>query len=337
MITSQSGWGLTKVEGEGDHLLITETGGRSWQDVTPPQPLSDSGQELEITVGYADDQTAFVHYTGTKLVWTTYNGGTTWQPSALSYQSMMGGMLAVAGSDHAWLFQFLDGGMQKVYTALSRTTNGGKTWDTVLDPYSESLIQGFDKTGSAFLNPQFGWLTRDFRGVAAYLYLDITQDGGVTWEQLEMPAPPTDEDAFSTCACGLYDPVLESPQRGSVRMTCRCFEGETTLIKNYFYKTKDGGSSWNITYVPEGTLHTISDQIRYLTAEDIYRSTDGGQEWELIKTVNWQGQFSFVSSELAFVIAYDPEDEEYALVKSIDGCRNFQIIEPVLEPSSAVR
>ncbi len=337
MITDQSGWGITRVDPYGDHILITNTGGSTWQDVTPPQPIPDPGQKMIAAAGFADESTAFVNYSGSEIVWTTSNGGITWQPSALDYQSLGGGMFSIYDKDHTWLFQFLDAGMQKVYTAIAKTADGGESWETILDPYGDATIQGFDKTGATFISPQDGWLTRDFRGVAVYLYLDITSDGGVTWQQLDMPAPPSDPDAFSTCACGLYDPTLENPQIGSARLTCQCYVGDDRLTKNYLYKTSDGGDSWEITYVPEGELHTISDQALYLTARDIYRSLDGGGEWDLVKSVNWDGQFSFVDQNQAWAVAYNPADDQYALVKTTDGCSSFQIIEPELITSPAIR
>ncbi|MFN2112395.1 MAG: WD40/YVTN/BNR-like repeat-containing protein [Anaerolineales bacterium] len=330
MITSQVGWAITRDDPSADHILITNSGGQVWKDVTPPQPLNDSGMPLKATAGFLDQDTAFVNYTGSEIIWTTSDGGASWQPGPVMYQTMAGGLFSILDNDHAWLFQFLDAGMQKVYTAISRTEDGGQSWETILDPYSDSAIQGFDKTGTAFIDPQFGWLTRDFRGVAIYVYLDITQDGGLTWQQVDMPAPPSASDAFSTCACGLYDPALDSEQSGSVRLTCKCYPGDTQLTKNFLYQTSDGGASWDIQYVPEGDLHRISDQVLYLTDREIYRSTDSGVEWDLVKSVNWDGQFSFISEDLAWAVAYDPTNDVYALVKTADGCSSFQIIQPQL-------
>jgi len=330
MITSQAGWAISRDDPSADHILITNSGGQTWKDVTPPQPLSASSQPRWATAGFANEEVAFVNYTGSEIVWTTRDGGVTWLASAVSNQTMAGGLFSILDQDHAWLFQFLDAGMQKVYTAIARTADGGQTWETVLDPFGDSAIQGFDKTGAAFLNPQFGWLTRDFRGVAIYVYLDVTEDGGVTWQQLDMPAPPSAPDAFSTCACGLYDPSLESEQSGSVRLTCKCYAGDTQIIKNFFYQTDDGGNSWDIQYVPEGKLHRISDQVLYLTNREIYRSSNGGAEWDPVKMVNWDGQFSFVSEDLAWAVAYDQASDKYALVKTSDGCSSFEILQPQL-------
>jgi hypothetical protein len=48
----------------------------------------------------------------------------------------------------------------------------------------------------------------------------------------------------------------------------------------------------------------------------------------LVKTVNWDGQFSFADENTALGIAYDPDDDQFALVKTTDGCSTFQIISP---------
>src|SRR3989304_3057758 len=38
MIDAASGWGIARAAAPEDHVLRTSDGGRSWQDVTPPEP-----------------------------------------------------------------------------------------------------------------------------------------------------------------------------------------------------------------------------------------------------------------------------------------------------------
>jgi photosystem II stability/assembly factor-like uncharacterized protein len=235
-----------------------------------------------------------------------------------------------------WFFQFVDAGMQKVYTVLYRSENGGDTWSKLLDPFTNADIQAFDKTGVDFHNEQYGWLTRFFRGVTTRIRLDLTADGGENWESLELPPPPSKMDLFTTCVCGLYDPHLDSTTAGSLRVTCECEPYENPLVKSYLYQTNDGGSTWNINYIPEGDLHTISPGVYYAIGPEIYRSEDGGENWDFIKTVYWDGQLSFVNEQIALGIARSP-DGETALVKTTNGCQTFMLIEPTLLPSFTER
>jgi hypothetical protein len=152
-----------------------------------------------------------------------------------------------------------------------------------------------------------------------------------------MPAPPSDSDAFSTCACGLYDPALVNTAVGSARLSCVCYLEDVRLSKNYLYLTIDGGAAWDIQSMPGGELHYINGQTFYATGREIYRTSDGGDNWDLMKSVNWDGQFSFIDLNNALAVAYDPDDDQYALVITRDGCGNFDLIIPELLASQSIR
>ena len=339
MLNDQIGWGLATNDERIYHLVRTEDGGYTWRDITPPQPDIPNTTRIYPDVHFSDPDTGWMIFRHTDLVWLTKDGGINWVPVRLEYNALQGGLVTNLGQDQIWLFQFLDGGMQKVYTALYKSSDGGYTWTKLLDPSMtpDYSIQGFDKTGVDFLDFDYGWLTRHFRGVSPDVRLDITSDGGITWGPLDIPAPPSAPDAFNNCACGLLNPDLNSRQVGSVYLECTCMEGGTVFTKNYIYQTVDGGLDWDIQSVPEGEFHKISDQTYYAIGREIYRTDDGGENWDLMKTVTWDGRFSFVNDTTALGVAYDPEDEEYALVKTTTSCSTFEIIVPVILNSLTIR
>jgi photosystem II stability/assembly factor-like uncharacterized protein len=335
MINSLQGWSIAVSDSDTEHVLRTEDGGYTWQDVTPPQPLAEIETKLIVNSAFWDEGTAWVVYNGSDIVWATRNGGVSWQAAPVEFETLYGGLFAILDEDHVWLFQFLEGGMQNVYTALNRTSDGGGNWEKLLDPYTDASIQSFDKTGAAFINPQYGWLTRNFRGVAMYVDLDVTMNGGVTWETLEMTPPPSLPDAFSTCACGLYDPDLVSPLEGSTRLSCACYENDQKIQRDYLYRTYDGGGTWEIQETPSGDLFYIDGQILYALGRDIHISEDGGESWQMVRTVNWDGQFSFIDRDTAWIVATN--GEEYALVKTSNGCSSFIEIKPEVVSSTSTR
>jgi len=337
MINQLSGWSIAVSDIDIEHILRTEDGGYKWHDVTPPQPLADTGTKLTVNGAFWDEGTAWVSYNGSDFVWATKDGGVTWQAAPLDYETLSGSLFSVHDGNHAWMFQFLDAGMQKVYTALYRTSNGGISWEKLLDPYTDISIQAFDKTGAVFINPQDGWLTRDFRGVQPQVELNLTQDGGFTWEALYIPEPPSAPEIFSnpSCACGLYDPVLFSTLEGSVHLSCSCYEDDQQPEWDYLYRTNDGGETWEIWEAPDGDFTYINDQIIYALSRDIYRSEDGGESWQMVRTVNWDGQFSFIDRDTAWIVAIN--DEEYALVKTSNGCDSFIEIKPEVIASQSIR
>ena len=339
MLSDLVGWGLATSDERMHHILKTEDGGYTWRDITPPQPEMPQKTWIYPEVYFSDPETGWVIFSDTDLVWLTKDGGINWVPVRLEFIAYLGGMIHSLDQDQIWLFQFIDGGMQKVNTALYKSSDGGYTWSKLLDPTMAPAysIQGFDKTGVDFLNSEYGWLTRHFRGVSPDVRLDATYDGGLTWQAINLPAPSSSPDAFNDCSCGLSNPDLESDLSGSINLECLCSGGGGLFTKNYIYRTDDGGSTWSIQSVPEGEFHKISAQTYFSVGREIYRTGDGGENWDLMKTVNWDGRFSFVDESTALGVAYDPDDEEYALVKTSNSCSSFEIITPMVLTSQTNR
>jgi len=337
MLDASLGWGVALADGGIGHVLWTRDGGSTWGDITPPEPLNTNSSWSYPVVNFSDTDHGYVTYPGSDLVWSTADGGQNWHPARLVHTTMGGALITSFGEDHAWLFQFLDAGMQKVFTALYSTSNGGTSWEMLLDPTTggEHSIQGFDKTGADFQDANNGILTRFFRGVTPFVTLDLTTNGGSIWEPLEVNPPQAAPDAFNSCACGFYDPDFSGIDTLTAKLECQCFLEGGSFSKNYLYSSKDGGENWEIQSIPEGQLNKISASTYYVVGREIYKSTDTGKNWEMVKSVNWDGQFSFADENTALGIAYNPDNDVFALVKTTDGCNSFQIITPqVIAPIS---
>jgi photosystem II stability/assembly factor-like uncharacterized protein len=65
-----------------------------------------------------------------------------------------------------------------------------------------------------------------------------------------------------------------------------------------------------------------------LLGRDSYRSTDGGRTWSHVKTVNWDGQFSFVDPQRGWAVAR--ANDEVALVKTVNGGGTWTEIKPTI-------
>ncbi len=339
LLDSSFGWGIAVDPFGIGHILRTDDGGLNWAEITPPEPIQDDLTWFYPSATFIDSNHGFAAYEHSDLVWSTTNGGKSWHPVRLDFTSYLGVMIYSLDKETSWLFQYIDGGMQKVNTALYRTSNGGETWVKLLDPrtLADHSIQGFDKTGVDFYDTDNGFLTRFFRGVTPFVNLDRTEDGGATWYPLEISPPPSAPDAFNSCACGYYNPDFNADQSGSMKLECQCYQEGASYSKNYLYSTLNGGQNWDITSIPEGQLIKITDQIYYVIGREIYKTADAGNNWDLVKTVNWDGQFSFGDENTALGIAYDPVDDEYAMVKTSDGCQSFQIIIPEVGAPYTIR
>jgi photosystem II stability/assembly factor-like uncharacterized protein len=341
MADDLAGWAIGGADTATEHILRTEDGGNSWQDVTPPQPIiTDFGNFTTANLGSWDGNYAWVNYTGSNMIWSTKDGGISWEGKEVTYTTHPEAMISILDQDHVWVFQFLDSAMHQTFTSLVQTQDGGDTWDLVLDPYQNEDIQSFYKTGATFVSSQHGWLTRDFDGVSPDIFLTKTMDGGMTWEFQSIFPPPSLPNVFNEGACGLYDPFLVAPDVGYFRLSCLYDENGQMKEKDFLYKTDKGGMSWDVLDTPGGEIKYINDLVLYSLGKDIERSSDGGLNWQFVKTVSWEGQFSFIDQNTAWVVAADKTDWEnpkYALVKSTNGCQTFSEIKPVLVASSTVR
>jgi photosystem II stability/assembly factor-like uncharacterized protein len=345
MIDPNTGWAIGGTGSAGDHVLNTADGGQTWRDITPPQPAL-AGETNNTAIGFFQTpETAWVTYyidptyaiPAAPVVWRTQDGGQSWQASQpLDVSGLVEiywpSDLLFADSQNGWLLVHVGAGMSHDYVALYKTDDGGQTWKRLLDPYGDSGIQGCGKTALLFTDAQNGWLTGDCNGVQAGVFLFQTADGGSTWQPVSLPEPETAPDIFTdfNIACGSYSPVFFTPQFGRLVVECQNYTKNPTEVSNYLYTTQDGGVSWMSTQYPGGALIFITPEVGLSLWHDISNTQDGGQTWELVKSVSWVGQFSFVSEQIGWAVAR--ADDQIALVQTTDGGKIWAEIHPKIAP-----
>ena len=348
MLDAANGWAIGG-QGQGsDHVLTTADGGQTWHDMTPPEPAPVDGS-LAALGYFADAGTAWVIYHSqdemtipvTPAVWRTQDGGQTWLSSSpLDIQGLnelfWPSDLVFADSLNGWLLVHVGVGMSHDYVALFRTNDGGQTWARLLDPYGDSGFQACQKTGLVFTSTQNGWLTGDCGGVMAGAFLFQTADSGKTWQNVTLPAPASDPSLFSGsgAVCGTQSPIFPSPQNGKLIVRCTDTTQDPTVASFYLYTTRDGGAAWVSASSPAGTLAFVTGDMGWALGRDLFQTTDGGQTWTKVKTVHWDGQFSFASDLLGWAVARDTTDTGtlIALVQTSDGGQTWSEIHPVIAP-----
>jgi photosystem II stability/assembly factor-like uncharacterized protein len=348
MLEAANGWAIGGQGTESDHVLLTADGGQTWRDVTPPEPAPADGS-LAALGYFADAGTAWVIYysqnemvvPSVAVVWRTQDGGQTWQSSSpLDLQGLnelyMPSDLAFADAQNGWLLVHVGAGMSHDYVTLFHTQDGGQTWARLLDPYGGSEIQVCYKDSLVFSSAQNGWLTGTCNGVMAGAFLYQTSDGGQTWQSVTLSAPADAPKLFADSgpACGTQSLKFFSPQVGTLIVSCKDFSQDPAVTSYYLYTTQDGGADWVSTSSPAGALDFVTGKTGWALSRDLFHTTDGGQTWTKVKTVNWDGQFSFVSDDLGWAVARAETDTTtlIALVQTTDSGKTWTEIYPVIAP-----
>lgn len=346
MLDASAGWGIGGLNGNSDHVLRTSDGGLTWKDLTPPEPAPDDPQAHKKALGFfMDAQKAWVAFSAPDMtppsqayIWYTTDGGTSWDYSgltepALHIESYVPSDLSFVDAQHGWMMAHVGAGMNHDYYALLATTDGGVTWKTLISPQGDnSGTQGGSKSGLVFTTPLDGWMTVDYHGVVAIPYFFKTNDGGTTWESIDLPAPPALPNLFDQNQgyCDMTPPTFFSVTSADLVLNCTQYMNNASTKESFLYETSDAGASWKVYAYPGGPLQFINTQTAFALGRDIQRSEDAGHTWAVVKTVNWDGQFSFVDSSTAWAVATD--NGQIALVKTTDGGAAWLEIKPKIAP-----
>jgi photosystem II stability/assembly factor-like uncharacterized protein len=266
------------------------------------------------------------------VVWRTLDGGQTWTTSQ---------QLAISGGEsyfvpenfffinplQGWLLVHVGAGMSHDYSNLYATSDGGITWQRLIDPYGMGL-QSLHNTGIAFADSQFGWVTKDNLAVMPGTFLEQTNDGGLTWENIFLPTPPEVDWFKEMIQCETLSPTFPEPEVAVVLVNCHTFDDR---IYNYVYRTTDRGETWQSLPLSTSaqSLVFINSEFGWALGRDIYQSTDGGLNWVKVKSVNWDGQFSFVDEITGWAVAR--ADDAVALVFTQDGGQTWQQLTPTTQ------
>jgi photosystem II stability/assembly factor-like uncharacterized protein len=347
MVTESLGWAIGRGSTLEDHILRTEDGGHTWMDVTPPEhELTIDEQAKNAQAFFLDPDQAWVMYRAqapypqapeVPIVWRTFDGGDSWEPSQpldlldLLPSEDFSPMLYFTDPQHGWIKITLGQAAGSSFIAIFRTIDGGLSWNRMLDAVSEESLNKCIKTGMVFANEEVGLITRDCRGFYDMPFLSWTSDGGLNWHTQNLPPPADDPHFFSTHFCAVRSPNMHSPLSAALVVECQRSEGED--YNSYLSTTVDGGQTWRIDPLPEVDLHGDEVSLQFLTSDigwwlgkKLYKTNDSGQTWIYVKTVNWEGQFTFVDEDRGWAVARS--DDEIALVSTIDGGKTWDVIEP---------
>lgn len=230
-------------------------------------------------------------------VWKTENGGSSWQNISDGFFGGSIGSIAIANSDDNVIYvgqgeESLRGNVS-AGNGIWKSEDAGKTWTFKGLAKSRHITRiAIDPNNSQKL----------FAAVLGDLYTDTeerglygSEDGGNTWKKL----------VHSNNAAGFNEVIIDPlnyrnvyASSWRVRRTAYSFSsgGEGSGL----WKSKDGGKTWkNITTnkgLPTGTIGKITiaasavqkdlvfAMVEHATKGGLYRSKDGGENWELMNS-----------------------------------------------------
>jgi len=356
MLNATSGWAIGQVPPSlNDRILHTSDDGLTWKDLTPARP---SGDQLDLpeqaaTAYFLDDSTAWVtlydRQTATEstpvIVWRTTNGGQTWlssQPlnTANIPQSFFSPtQIGFSDAKNGWLLAHLGRELAHDYVAIFTSSDGGQTWNRVVDPAQDNLDMSCNKNGVTFLDGTAAWVAGDCSGVENSLYLFFSGDGGKSWKPANLTYPPGYSNVFqfSTTACNANTPSFLDAKNGF--MTVYCMFADSGQPKAWIYLTSNGGASWfphNLP-TPYGTVDFVNPKVGWwlgskladtTTGLTFYHTPDGGYTWNQISTVDWTGVPDFLDVNTGWVVATTGQDT--SVLKTSDGGKTWSPLEAML-------
>ncbi|MGE5264647.1 MAG: WD40/YVTN/BNR-like repeat-containing protein, partial [Acidobacteriota bacterium] len=228
LVSEDAGWLLFD-----RYLYWTQDGGQSWNSITPTnlEPYAIRA------VSFLDAQSGWLILSATEqanpfVIAQTSDGGKTWESRALSLFAPGD----VNANVSAFYFYWLDRQTGWLVTrratgsnfdtgALFKTTDSGKNWTRLTAPTGDPVY---------FVTREFGWMA----GGPAGEQLHRTMDGGSTWQSQSIPGWGTGQSIQRK----FFLPRFANDREGLLPTILAA--GTETRVQ--FYRTQDGGQTWNL-------------------------------------------------------------------------------------------
>jgi photosystem II stability/assembly factor-like uncharacterized protein len=254
------------------------------------------------------------------LLFHTADGGLNWTISSTPFSS---GDLDFIDPGNGWMLADLGVGAGSNAVAVFQTRDGGATWtqsytnDPNLPEASDSLPLGGIKSDLMALDMQTA-----FVGGVVYApgspYLYRTEDGGQTWNPVELELPEGAEDFELAIDRDQMQFVSQEDGFLVLRMS-----GEST--QTAVYVTDDGGETWTLTptLIPEaGETDFLSAEESILyNGEEFYVTRDAARTWTTVTPdIVFGDSFAgmeFVNTNSGWIITL--AEDERALYRTHDG------------------
>jgi photosystem II stability/assembly factor-like uncharacterized protein len=313
---------------DGGHTW-TKLAGRGWG-----APDIVAGFPIDMQCDPHDPQRIFINnYNGGNFL--SQDGGQTWIDASRGYTGALMRHIAVAPDNPAHLYATERSG-------VFRSDDGGRTWQGLAHGPARAL----EATGLA-IDPKDSQHVIAAIGDAG-IAPRVTTDGGQTWRETDLSWLGFDRSQGNLDFQVAFSP--SDAQRVLVFSgTYNCWWNGSGCESGYgILLSSDGGESWERSSVSKGVAFDVafsSNGTAYaaLYPDALYRSDDGGQNWELVSQSVSAG--SRLAGATLTAIAADGQDPEriYAgfyrggVMVSQDGGETWKTSSAGMSPEATVR
>jgi photosystem II stability/assembly factor-like uncharacterized protein len=325
MMDEVYGWAVTE-----QNIIRTNDGGVTWYNVTPPD-LTEAG--YSVFTEFLDVDHAWIqvldpnNYPNGGTLHFTSDGGLSWTSVETPFSA---GDIEFVDADNGWMLADLGVGAGSMAVSIFHTSDGGQTWSRVytndpnLENAGDSLPLGGIKVLLTPRDERIAWV-----GGVIYapgvVYLFRTDDGGLTWSEVDLPLP--EEAANAELAVERLQFISETQGVLVLHMTSKT---PRTLV----YLTEDGGDTWQTlsdSFPRIGQFAAPSpEEIIFYSQNQFQVTNDAGQTFEaVLPDVKFGGSISdmsFANLLTGWVITTGAAGNR-TLYKTTDGGQTwFQII-----------